>query len=108
MTLNLLLQGNGTGPAGGTAFAECLKTNTALHTLNLQGNDIQSDGASVLKSVLGTKNKTLMALDISDNGVDDLIEMEVNKRVAAMAEGVLARPWAPGDDANSPGQEVSM
>ncbi|KAJ3336471.1 hypothetical protein HDU93_002793, partial [Gonapodya sp. JEL0774] len=55
---------NSIGEAGATAFAEVLKTNSTLTSLNLYSNCIGEAGARALAEALKT-NSSLMSLDVS-------------------------------------------
>ena len=64
----LVLSGNHIHDEGAIAIAKALKTNTTLHTLNLNRNNISNEGSIVIAKALET-NTTLHTLHLCGNDI---------------------------------------
>lgn len=73
----LNLNGCRIGDAGGTGFAEMLKTNSTLRTLKLANNQIAADGLLQLGEVLRDVNTTLSTLRLLGNNIDAQMAVKV-------------------------------
>ncbi|KAI8599884.1 hypothetical protein EDD21DRAFT_432081 [Dissophora ornata] len=72
------LRGNSIGNEGALALSEALKTNTTLTTLNLWMNSIGKEGALALSETLKT-NTTLTTLDLEGNSIGNQGALALSK-----------------------------
>lgn len=81
--LHLNLSGNNIGLAGAKALAQALKKNTTLKILDLKGSNVgkqrKIDGQDFSKELIAMlfDNKTLQALDLSENHIDSSANKEM-------------------------------
>ena len=77
--ISLSLVGCGIGNDGAAELKDTLKDNSTLTSINLQDNQITSNAAQALITVLREDNETLQHLDLSDNKVRSGLLTTINK-----------------------------